>query len=88
MMITTGGPFTHAQIDSFLQDEQTAINIFEALTLPVAESETREVGVRFDNKTDGTGTPGSSSQKATRPKLRVAFCYLPVCPCLFVPWDG
>jgi hypothetical protein len=26
----TGGPFTQAQIDSFLQDEQTAVNILNA----------------------------------------------------------
>jgi hypothetical protein len=39
-------------------------------------SGTRDLAVRFDSKTNGTGALRQFVSKATRPSSRVAFCYL------------
>jgi hypothetical protein len=47
-----------------------------------ARSGTRDLAVRFDSKANGTGTLRQFVSKATRLSSRVAFCYLPICPCV------
>ena len=42
----------------------------------VPASGTRDLAVRFDSKTNGTETSGSSSQRPLGLSSRVAFCYL------------
>ena len=54
-------------------------------------SGTRDIGVRFDSKTNGTGAIRQFVSKATRLSSRVAFCYLrlvqqpPIHPLRIVP---
>ena len=43
-------------------------------------SGTRDIGVRFDSKTNGTGAIRQFVSKATRLSSRVAFCYLRLVP--------
>jgi hypothetical protein len=50
-----------------------ARTLLQAMSLA---SGTRDLAVRFDSKTNGTGTLRQFVSKATRPSSRVAFCYL------------
>jgi hypothetical protein len=48
------------------------------------QSGTRDIGVRFDSKTNGTGALRQFVSKATRLSSRVAFCYLRLVPACLV----
>src|SRR5215472_14002649 len=52
------------------------------------QSGTRDIGVRFDSKTNGTGALRQFVSKATRLSSRVAFCYLRLVPGHLVGFSG